>query len=369
MYFKQLDFLRFVAVSLVIIEHWYSPVASDQFMLGRLGVSLFFTLSGFLITNILLGNKENYLEGKATKSSIFKTFYIRRTLRIFPIYYLLLIILYVFSLQGIREKIGWYALYSSNIYIYLHQKWDGMIGPLWSLAVEEQFYLIWPFLILTIPKKHILRFFVICVLAAPVLRIISVYCAEKYFQSSIPMLSMVVLTPTCLDMFAIGGILAYVLRNKEQHAYLNSLFKNSWITLSLAIISFVMLLFKNNYFFYALFPTVFSCFSAMLINRMVIGIKGWGQHIFENRFFLHLGRISYGLYLYHGPLPLLLGLLDFSLSKLHLNISVYESLQTLPHVWKISVWVVYLIIIATLSYYLIEKPFNNLKKKFSYTSK
>jgi peptidoglycan/LPS O-acetylase OafA/YrhL len=158
---------------MVLLQHWFSFEFVKTFYLGLQGVLLFFALSGFLITNILLKNKQEVENGTTTNAKVLKTFYFRRTLRIFPIYYLTLIFLYLFSFKGLDGKTIWYALYASNIYTFIHQKWDGIIGPLWSLAVEEQFYLVWPFLILLVPAKRLMYFFIGCILSAPVLRLIA----------------------------------------------------------------------------------------------------------------------------------------------------------------------------------------------------
>jgi len=366
MYFKQLDFLRFVAVSLVIAEHWFQPHIGETLMFGRLGVLLFYTISGFLITNILLNAKAQKEAGNLSIQQLLKTFYIRRSLRIFPIYYLTLLFLFAFSLEGIRQKIGWYGLYGSNIYSYVHQHWDGAMGPYWSLAVEEQFYLIWPFILLAIPFRHLLKFFFACIAVAPVFRLISVAAAQHFSPNPSPLLAMIVLTPDCLDLFAMGGLLAFLLRNKESYSRLYAFFSDNRVAAAATLASLVLLWFKDTWFHYTLFPSVFAVVSVWSINKLVRRVNGIPGRIIEMPPFLYLGRISYGIYLYHASFGAIMSIVDFALAKAGTKLSLYNSLETLSTGSKTCIWLIYLVIIASLSYFLIENPINRLKEKFTY---
>ncbi len=152
-YIKQLDGLRFVAVTLVLIDHWTGDALN--FPISYLGVCMFFVLSGFLITRILLQAKEKDEKFARGHGFSLKQFYIRRTIRIFPVYYLTIFILYLLNEPPIREKIAWYLTYSTNIYVALKHTWLGSSDHLWSLAVEEQFYLFFPFVVLFIPLRKL----------------------------------------------------------------------------------------------------------------------------------------------------------------------------------------------------------------------
>src|SRR5688572_21564975 len=112
----ELDGLRALAVSIVLLEHWvpenYQPVQH----LGRLGVLLFFVLSGYLITGILLQCRALVHSGIETPGFALKQFYFRRFLRIFPVYYTILIVGFVLGLNVIRETTAWHVTYTSNVY-------------------------------------------------------------------------------------------------------------------------------------------------------------------------------------------------------------------------------------------------------------
>ena len=140
----QLDGMRGLAVLLVLLAHSaiaFTRVPAMRWIegYGNLGVQLFFVLSGFLITRILLDTKDT--------PHFFRNFFVRRALRIYPLYYALLGFV-VFSGLVHQHGVRWwpYILYLSNI-IYGAGREPSPLGPVWSLAVEEQFYLVWPFVV------------------------------------------------------------------------------------------------------------------------------------------------------------------------------------------------------------------------------
>src|SRR5262249_38047027 len=149
-YIPQLDAIRAIAVILVIIHHWLPEDSWINYTPnGRLGVNTFFVLSGFLITGILLRARDR-LESKpgSSPAHMFRSFYVRRTLRIFPIYYLLLTVLWLLGDPELHHRPIPYISYTSNFLFFFGEYFPARLAHLWSLAVEEQFYLIWPWLML-----------------------------------------------------------------------------------------------------------------------------------------------------------------------------------------------------------------------------
>lgn len=144
---KQLDGLRAIAVLSVLYYHFYS----NALPFGIMGVRLFFVLSGFLITGILLQCRRLAETGGQSSLFTLRRFYIRRFLRIFPLFYLVLLVSAVINLQGFRDGLWWHAAYLSNVYFAAGGN-AGATIHFWSLSVEEQFYLIWPWLILYVPR-------------------------------------------------------------------------------------------------------------------------------------------------------------------------------------------------------------------------
>lgn len=365
MYYKQLDFLRFVAIFLVILEHWFSNHVSHFFMTGRLGVSLFFTLSGFLITQILLRKKENVITQKEPVGHVLRIFYIRRSLRVFPIYYIAIIFLLIIGYPGLKEKSAWYFLYASNIYSFIQQHWDGGIGPYWSLAVEEQFYLFWPFLILLAKPKHLFTIFMACIVAAPVFRGLSLIVADHISAQPDHYLSMVILTPACIDAFAFGGLLAlWKQPGVIQPALQRFLLTNKLLPLLSVACCIALLAVKDSLLFYIAFPTAFAFFAMAVIRTFVKGVRGVWKKIVEFPLFLYLGKISYGIYIYHVLLFAIVAVADRGLQRIGLNLHLSGYISNVDPYIKGSSMVIFLLIIASISYYIIEKPLMNLKKRF-----
>ena len=144
-YIPQLDTIRAIAVLLVIIHHWLPQDSVLNIVPnGPLGVNIFFVLSGFLITGILLREKDKAEVLKQKKKTIFRNFYIRRSLRIFPIYYLFLFVLWVIHDPSVQSDGTYFYTYTSNYLFYSQEFFPARTAHLWSLGVEEQFYLLWP---------------------------------------------------------------------------------------------------------------------------------------------------------------------------------------------------------------------------------
>ena len=133
----------------VLWSHWRTvwTTSPSRFPAAELAVETFFVISGFLITGILLDNRL-----QNSQSQILKQFYIRRFLRIFPLHYLVLLLGLVVNADSLRESWCWQVFYLSNIYFYLNG-WHGYFSHFWSLAVEEQFYLFWPLLIICLARR------------------------------------------------------------------------------------------------------------------------------------------------------------------------------------------------------------------------
>jgi peptidoglycan/LPS O-acetylase OafA/YrhL len=145
-YFSRIDTLRAIAVLTVIHIHYFAPLMPVSIMFLPNGVQLFFVISGFLITRSLLEESRH----KSVRTTLLN-FYIRRIFRIMPAYYVLVAIGLLLGLYGFRQSWPWIVSYTLNIYAVLGGD-GGYAGHLWSLAVEEQFYLVIPFIVLLLPR-------------------------------------------------------------------------------------------------------------------------------------------------------------------------------------------------------------------------
>ncbi len=365
-YFSQLDGIRFIAVGLVLLDHWLAE--SNVYPLGTLGVTMFFVLSGFLITRILIQSKLK--DDKIVRSHWFsvKQFIIRRSIRIFPIYFLAIFVLYLLDVPPVKETILWCLTYTTNIYIATKQHWMGTIDHLWSLAVEEQYYLVFPYLILFLPTNSYKRTLISMIILSVLLRLF------LFFNGS-PWMVQYVLMPTCLDSFGIGGLLAYFFTFQKET------FFKELTTIKYLIASFSMLIiflfFSRQYQITSnqvhhfgnlvIERLIGSIFCFFLIAKAVNGYEGIMKWFLENPLVSYFGRISYGLYLYHNfvfnffhtPQT------SFVLRGLHKIQRILPSM-TQNSIFELLYYFGITVFIATISWYLIEKPVNNLKKYFTY---
>ncbi|HEY0009845.1 MAG TPA: acyltransferase, partial [Tepidisphaeraceae bacterium] len=197
----QLDGVRAIAVLLVIWQHFVpaSAAVPGGPSWGAIGVGLFFTLSGFLITRILLNGRVKIEAGSTSLGRMLKQFYVRRFLRIFPLYYGVLGVLTLFNVDHIRERIWWHLAYLTNIRFAYYPRGAEIERHLWSLSVEEQFYIFWPLMILLAPRKLLLPVMILAVAAAPVFRYYTY--APGFMVHEWMMFS-------CLDLLGMGAILA-----------------------------------------------------------------------------------------------------------------------------------------------------------------
>ena len=352
-YNRQIDGLRCFAVLGVLVFHFihFENVFLARFPFGQ-GVNLFFVISGYLITKILLINKEKIEEAKTTQTKSFKTFYFRRCLRIFPIYYLTIFFLLIINFQNARDVWVWLVTYATNFYISIaHYPYIGSFSHLWSLAVEEQFYLIWPFLIFFIPRKYIEKIIIGFILMALIFKITYYY----FFGYSTAINA---LTISCADSLGFGALIAYW-----------SLYRESWLS-SINKVRFIVLISFLPYIYFMIYPRQFGVIT-MVANNFLFSITAFfivikasqlqfslvTKLLLENKLALHIGKISYGIYLYHFFMP------DFynQLIEWFPNHFSSGSIFRTPFLFVSS------IVFAECSWYLLEKPVMKLKDKFQYS--
>lgn len=369
---RQLDGIRFVAVGMVLFDHWMA--GRVEMPLGALGVTIFFVLSGFLITRILLSSKDklsNQPNGGLGK--YLKTFYIRRTLRIFPVYYLTLFVLYAVNEPPVRRTFGWLALYATNIYMAYFTTWMGTVDHLWSLAVEEQVYLFFPLLLFFVPRRWVPATAVLMIVGAVAMRYVLYRARMPWFIGYVTM-------PACLDSFGLGAIMAFwwlYQRDRFERVFRHSI----WIWVSIALLAVVAVYTKilpaipdstglpghHNIMSDVWERLAASLIGFFLIGRAVLGFGGPMKWLLENPVSQYMGRISYGLYLYHNFVFNI-----YHTQPTHFTVRAWRRItDVLPflnssYFFQFSFFLALTIALATLSWYLIERPINNLKDRFSY---
>jgi peptidoglycan/LPS O-acetylase OafA/YrhL len=366
-YFKGLNGLRFFAAFAVVITHieliknalgmknyWKNHIV---FNLGGLGVYFFFVLSGFLITYLLLTEKKRYQDINI------KSFYIRRILRIWPLYYFILILGFFILPQFSFFKIPYlensfsenfysnlilYILILPNLAFSLFPAVPN-IGQAWSIGVEEQFYIIWPWIIHK--SKNIFKTLFTLIIALIIFKVIILLLGWYYNYSSWYEPLKLFVAMSKFECMAIGGIGAYLVFKK--HIIISYL--NHKLVLWLSIFSIPILILYTPNIIQDGIHIVYS----IIFLTLIIFISGFNNiKLLEHPMLNYLGKISYGIYMYHFMIiPFILNLAKAYITNIN-NEIVYNIIVY-------TIVIIATIATASLSYFLIEQPFIKLKGKYS----
>ena len=347
----QLDGLRAIAVSAVAWSHWL-PAYCGSLPIGAYGVHLFFVLSGFLITGILLDAR---CGDGGNRAWSLRQFYVRRALRIFPLFYVTIAICSLVNLSPYRETWPWHVSYLSNFYLFFRGDWHGPVSHLWSLAVEEQFYLFWPFLILFVPRKYLLPCIVIAICGAPLFRF------GMWAFSGAPRLASI-LMPSCLDSLGVGAMIAWFARSSVcgRWKFIATAFALGGI-LGYAALTITGYLDGLKMTFFAL-----TCGSLIWIASR--GIPGPMGGLLQSRGVCYIGKISYGIYVYH---LLAVHILDFLMYRIP-GYRIFDLLKVSPEIYghplaRGSMLAIITVVMAAASWTLFENPICKLKRHFPMT--
>jgi peptidoglycan/LPS O-acetylase OafA/YrhL len=298
----ELDGLRGIAILLVISFHYINNqlIHSTHFVgktlagvtaFGWVGVDLFFVLSGFLIGSILIRNKNS--------NNYFSAFYLRRIVRIIPNYYLLLVVFFCikaipyfadnYLLAGNDVLSGWsYFTLVNNFYMaHLNNMGNGAMSVSWSICIEEQFYIVFPFIVYILKDKW-LPYFLIGVIAAASL-------VRAQYEHWIPAY---VLLPSRMDAISFGVLIAYF----HQRADLEG-FVQKYFLYIVGLMVFDVIVCGYLYYRYgdlgmikhSLFAFLFACCLVFAIARKT----SWYASMLRNKALMWVGTISYSLYLFH----------------------------------------------------------------------
>ncbi|MGI8499969.1 MAG: acyltransferase family protein [Hassallia sp.] len=273
-------------------------------------------------------------------------------MRIFPLFYLILAVAAILNIPPVRETLTWHLLYLSNIYFAIRGDYNDSVSHLWSLAVEEQFYLVWPWLILFLPKKLLLPGIISVIFIGPAFRLISI-------MLGLNQVAIWVLTPSYLDILGLGSLLAY-LNQQEQ----SSLFEKRFTKACLFIGCFLLLLiqilnrqYNNTIVDKVLGETAIGMICTWLVAQTAKGFSGIIAKVLEFPAVVYLGKISYGIYLIHLFTPYLIHQ-AFDI----LGLSAYSSKPIIMPVLSTLIT----LILAMISWHFFEKKINDLKKFFPY---
>lgn len=371
-YFPGLNSLRFFAALMVVISHveelkdfwglrsegiWDLHVLT---LMGELAVTFFFVLSGFLIIYLLMKEKVTY----GTIS--LKNFYVRRVLRIFPLYYLTIILgLFIFPQFGILDFPEWTDKIHDSFWIkaflfltFFSNLAAVTIFPIpyvshtWSIGAEEQFYLFIPFLIKTI--KNTLNLLVGLILLYLIIAK-GLWWLNESKGGSIRILDVAArfIDLTRFDCMAIGGLGAYAVFH-QKHKILQFIYQKPF---QIIIYAFTFIAYFTGHTFGYFTHEIYSILFAFIILNIATNPNSFFQ--LEQPILKYLGKISYGIYMYHLLCIRLAMILVEQMGIAEENFSSLENI--LVYIFSILLT----ILISTLSYEYFEKWFLNLKPKFT----
>ncbi|HYQ70291.1 MAG TPA: acyltransferase [Gammaproteobacteria bacterium] len=364
-----LDGIRGVAIALILFHHLVYLSGIDRkvwfdwqiFRLADscwLGVDLFFVLSGFLITRILYDARSS--------PHYFRNFYGRRVLRIFPVYYgsLLLGLLVIppwlsaEATQSFFQAQGWYWLYLSNIHIAIHGWPEAPIGHFWSLAIEEQFYLIWPLLVLALNREKLIQVSLLCMIVALALRI--------WLPFDMDRTAAYVMLPTRMDSLAAGAIIAMVMRGPGGIRSLGRV--PAILAVGCGLVLAIIYLWErrlapmNTVVATVGYTLIATGFAAVVAMTVAAPQHSRLRRLLSAPTLVMLGKYSYALYVIHVPIIWMLRKAGF---QADLFPRVFGS--SLPGVAVFSVVALAIsLALAMLSYRYLESPFLRLKRYLPY---
>lgn len=304
----ELDGLRGLAVAMVLVWHFVGALIDQGLgewtkllyaltIFGRTGVDLFFVLSGFLITGILLDRRQ-------TSAKFLRHFYIRRFLRIVPSYLVLVAVFWAAVVLGLRNDafngdtpLWQHLTFTQNWWMAEHDSWGpSAISVTWSVAIEEQFYLVFPLLVLCTPRKHLPILLITIAIGSVAFRAAAWLIIDSAF-------TMYVHTLSRLDGLAVGAGVAWAWRNPDCKAWLMKWYgslKSTFLVLICTIPLFLIALQINLPLNMAVWGhSYLTIFYSLALLLILIQVNQKCTRVLRYQWLCRLGSISYTVYLFH----------------------------------------------------------------------
>ena len=342
-YLPHLDGLRALAILGILFEH-FGLMLPPLLRCGPLSVRFFFVLSGYFITLSLWKLQSDVAESKRGSLLPLGRFYLRRLMRIGPPFYLALLVGALFGVEEVRTNLFWLMSFQTNNYIAWLGYWPNSISHFWSLAVQEQFYLIWPVFILALPRRWFLPMMAAFIVFGLVFRLWCVATEASTLTRWITIFG-------CIDSFAVGALIAYLKQARllERMRFLSPtlLFAMPLIAFGCFFLGRALMTLPENNLFLALTESVDAIFLAWALSVALVGVKGPYARVLSWSPLVYLGRISYGVYVYHVFVIILVSplLVPYGLTESHLAFA------------RVGVLLLLTLGTASLSWHYLEQPF------------
>jgi peptidoglycan/LPS O-acetylase OafA/YrhL len=337
----QLDSVRAISLAMVVVQHTMRPTGRIFGSLGGAGLMVFFVLSGYLISGLLLEARERADAERVPKGGVLRRFYIRRFLRIFPLYYAVLAIATLIGEPTTRQYLFQLATYQTNFLMAGLGKNLPPVTPLWSLAVEEHFYLFWPLIVLFGSRRFVWASVGVMVLGSVVSRAWAASLGGGFQAVVMP-------TWASVDGIALGCALALLFRYSTAEVRVRWMNRSlvAGLVLGLAWVIIARSSMPGRY----VIVSAIQLLPVGLVSFWVIdkAVEGRLPRLFDNRVLGQLGLMSYGMYVLHRYVMHYLGL-DYE-----------RGLTVFVAVFGVSA------AIAFVSWHLFESPINNLKRFWPY---
>ena len=365
MHLPALDGVRAIAILMVVVYHSLNGMAgvtwSQKLLLrvtnqGWLGVDLFFVLSGFLITGILI-------DARTSKHAL-RSFYTRRVLRIAPVYVVFLLFsLWLASIVGtmsgaegeqLRRTQLWFWTYTVNLLIAL-RSWSATSSPtahLWSLSVEEQFYLLWPAAVLLMSSVALRRTAIVCIIAAEICCLVLIL---SYAGGQVN----VVMLPCRMDSLAAGALLASAYR--DPLLWSRVMAARKWLLLAAIAALLAIVVYRNGFDNQRPLEQLIGFPAIAALGSVIIATAASGSAWLSSHPLRLVAKVSFGMYVWHI-----------------VAIRLMNKVVRLPHeATPHSLWIFYgvmsvgtvigTVILGLISWYVIEQPFLRLKRFVPYS--
>jgi peptidoglycan/LPS O-acetylase OafA/YrhL len=348
-YQPHLDGLRALAILGILFEHLNLPLPV-MLRCGPLSVRFFFVLTGYFITLSLWR-----VRGEITESGDgflpLGRYYLARLLRTGPPFYLSLLLGAIFGIEEVRTNFFWLATFQANNYIAWLGYWPDAISHYWSLAVQEQFYFLWPIVVLLLPKRWFLSTMAAFIVFGLGFRIACIMADSTTLLRWVTLLG-------CIDSFAVGGLVAYMAQAQILHKMWQSpklLFAMPLVAGACFYLGRALMTLPENNVCLGLTESVDAVFLAWVLAASISGMKERYSRLLSWAPLVYLGKISYGIYVYHVFIIILVSplLVPYGLSEDHNAFG------------RIAILLGLTLIMSSISWHWLEQPFLAWKKSMS----